>query len=62
MVFYMYVGLNNWLVVLLGMLEEGEMLVLGGLWLYYNNIDFLDVEGKGFIKLFIGKGCLCLIN
>lgn len=50
------------MVVLLGMLEEGEMLVLGGLWFYYNNIDFLDVEGKGFIKLFIGKGCLCLIN
>lgn len=45
-----------------GMLEEGEMLVLGGSWLYYNNIDFLDAEGKGSIKPSIGKGRLCLTN
>lgn len=50
------------MVVLSGMLEEGEMLVLGGSWLYYNNIDFLDAEGKGSIKPSIGKGRLCLTN
>lgn len=50
------------MVVLSGMLEEGEMLVLGGSWLYYNNIDFLDAEGKSSIKPSIGKGRLCLTN
>lgn len=50
------------MVVLSGMLEEGEMLVLGGSWLYYNNIDFLDAEGKSSTKPSIGKGRLCLTN
>ncbi|XP_062604294.1 uncharacterized protein LOC134266072 [Saccostrea cucullata] len=45
-----------------GMLEEGEMLVLGGSWLYYNNIDFLDAEGVTSLKPSIGKGRLCLTN
>lgn len=53
----------HWLWIwITGMLEEGEMLVLGGSWLYYNNIDFLDADAKNPIKPSIGKGRLCLTN
>lgn len=48
--------------LLQGMLIEGEMLLLGGSWLQFSNIDFLDPTGKESIKPSIGRGRLCLTN
>ena len=44
------------------MLEEGEMLLLGGSWLHFSNLDFLAADGKEHTKPSIGKGRLCLTN
>lgn len=44
------------------MLIEGEMLLLGGSWLQFSNIDFLDPTGKESIKPSVGRGRLCLTN
>lgn len=44
------------------MLEEGEILVLGGSWLYFTHMDFLDKEGKVKVKPSIGKGRICLTD
>ncbi|CAG2240840.1 unnamed protein product [Mytilus edulis] len=48
--------------LLQGMLIEGEMLLLGGSWLQFSNIDFLDPTGKESIKPSVGRGRLCLTN
>ncbi|OWF37089.1 uncharacterized protein LOC110440591 isoform X2 [Mizuhopecten yessoensis] len=48
--------------LLQGMLEEGEVLVLGGAWLYFTHLDFLDKEGKTKVKPSIGKGRICLTD
>lgn len=48
--------------LLQGMLEEGEVLVLGGAWLYFTHLDFLDKEGKCKVKPSIGKGRICLTD
>lgn len=48
--------------LLQGMLIEGEMLLLGGSWLQFSNVDFLEPNGKETIKPSIGKGRLCLTN
>jgi hypothetical protein len=45
-----------------GVLIEGEMLLLGGSWLQFSNVDFLEPNGKETIKPSIGKGRLCLTN
>ncbi|KAJ8309359.1 hypothetical protein KUTeg_014233 [Tegillarca granosa] len=45
-----------------GMLVDGEMLLLGGSWLYFSNLEFLDTEYKNSVKPPIGKGRLCLTN
>jgi hypothetical protein len=49
-------------IYLTGMLIEGEMLLLGGSWLQFSNVDFLEPNGKETIKPSIGKGRLCLTN
>ena len=46
----------------LGMLIEGEMLLLGGSWLQFSNIDFLEPNGKDQMRPSIGRGRLCLTN
>ncbi|XP_060071954.1 uncharacterized protein LOC132551824 isoform X1 [Ylistrum balloti] len=48
--------------LLQGMLEEGEVLVLGGAWLYFTHLDFLDKECKTKVKPSIGKGRICLTD
>lgn len=48
--------------LLQGMLIEGEMLLLGGSWLQFSNMDFLDPTGKNCIKPSLGRGRLCLTN
>lgn len=48
--------------LLQGMLEDGEMLLLGGCWLHYMHIEFKDETGEKTVRQPYGKGRLCLTN
>ena len=50
------------LFLFLGMLEDGEMLLLGGCWLHYMHIEFKDETGERSIRQPYGRGRLCLTN
>ncbi|KAL8565190.1 hypothetical protein ACOMHN_003977 [Nucella lapillus] len=48
--------------LLQGMLEDGEMLLLGGCWLHYVHLEFKDETGEKMVRQPYGKGRLCLTN
>lgn len=48
--------------LLQGMLEDGEMLLLGGCWLHYVHMEFKDETGEKMLRQPYGKGRLCLTN
>ncbi|XP_025105197.1 LOW QUALITY PROTEIN: uncharacterized protein LOC112570787 [Pomacea canaliculata] len=48
--------------LLQGMLEDGEMLLLGGCWLHYMHVEFKDETGEKTVRQPYGKGRLCLTN
>ncbi|XP_076442183.1 uncharacterized protein LOC143281108 [Babylonia areolata] len=48
--------------LLQGMLEDGEMLLLGGCWLHYVHVEFRDEAGVQTLRQPYGKGRLCLTN
>ena len=50
------------MLLLLGMLEDGEMLLLGGCWLHYVHVEFKDETGERTIRQPYGRGRLCLTN
>ncbi|KAL5008118.1 hypothetical protein ScPMuIL_013699 [Solemya velum] len=45
-----------------GMLVDGEKILLGGGWLYFLGVDFLDATESGVIKSPVGKGRICLTS
>ena len=44
------------------MLEDGEMLLLGGCWLHYIHIEFKDETGERTLRQPYGRGRLCLTS
>ncbi|KAK7104193.1 hypothetical protein V1264_018951 [Littorina saxatilis] len=44
------------------MLEDGEMLLLGGCWLHYMHIEFKDETGEKIMRQPYGRGRLCLTS